>query len=127
MKVSSIAVRAVFIIETGNAYTRAMDWFKEHPSEPYCYWGKNQLFGISDKDNKQLLKDNGIEDIESHTRVYKDNDLIILKHFCNKYRDYIKDLVEDNIAEGTDHNNTVKWRVEPDPENDNYILKIKKA
>lgn len=98
------ALKAMFNALARDTYTRAKAWFQEHPEEPYCYWSKDEFILIKDKHNKAILdKHPEIENIDDHTTVYFEANVLTLRTFCPKLRAGIRELVSSGFTGNTTH------------------------
>lgn len=87
MEVDGIACIAMFKAICADTYSRYMKWFDDHPEETWCYWSKDEPIRPADRDNEELLaKHPEIEDIDDHTVVRRERDVLVFSKFCPRMR-----------------------------------------
>lgn len=121
MTVLGSATKAMFNAICLDTYTRAKEWFNNHKDCYQAYWAKDDFLPVQSNYDAKLkfVKEHPeIEDINDHTLVHFENDILVLDHFCPRLREGIKDFYESGYCSGDG------WVVEPDSSiKGNYIVK----
>ena len=122
MKESGLATKAIFNALCKTTYTRAVEWFREHPEEEYAYWGKDEFLpGSASEQEKASFASRHpeVDDINDHTLIKLEGDTAVLWHFCPRLKEGIKDFYDSGYDVGKD----CMWTVKPD--GDNYKVFFK--
>ena len=122
MKAIGAATKAMFNAIGKETYHRAKKWFTEHPGIETVYWAKDDFLPFQSEYEAKLrfVKEHPeIENIDDHTLVKFDGDVLKLWHFCPRLRDGIADFYSSGICSGDG------WTVAPDSLIDgNWVLLI---
>lgn len=111
MKAIGAATKAMFNAIGKETYHRAKKWFTEHPDIETVYWAKDDFLPFQSEYEAKLrfVKEHPeIENIDDHTLVKFDGDVLKLWHFCPRLRDGIADFYSSGICSGDG------WTVAPD-------------
>lgn len=116
----SAVTKALFNAIAQSSFERIVDWFKQNPSQKYCYWASDEFLpaDCSEQDKQDFIsRHSEIEDLSDHTTVYYDSSsgTVTLRTFCKRLRECIAAM----LAEGYTSNvvGDISWRVEPEGNN----------
>ena len=116
------ATKAMFNAISKETYNRAKLWFTEHPDVEIAYWAKDDFLPFQSEYDAKLkfVKEHPeIDNIDDHTMVKFDGDILKLWHFCPRLRNGIADFYSSGICSGDG------WTVIPDPFIEcNWILSV---
>lgn len=120
MTTKAAVTKALFNAIAQSSFERIISWFKQNPTQKYCYWASDEFLqaDCSEQDKRDFISRHPeIEDLNDHTTVYYDlsTDTVTLRTFCKRLREGIAAM----LAEGYTSNisNGITWHVEPEGNN----------
>lgn len=116
------ATAALIQLIAVDTYDRVRLWFYKNPDADFAYWGKDTfLSNLATEDEKKVFVESHpeIDDLNDHTTVHIDDRYVIIKDFCPRLKEGVKE-VYNKIGSEVQFIKKIAYKIEPD--SDNYKI-----